>query len=51
MCNPLFRKLFNGQATVIMCIAVLNFIVADCRDAFSKQIFESVYATVTFSQN
>ena len=30
-CNSLFRKLFNTQATVIMCIAVLNFIAADCR--------------------
>ena len=29
LCNPLFRKLFNGQATV--CIAVLNFIIAGCR--------------------
>ena len=31
LCNPLFRKLFNVQATVIMYIAVLNFITADCR--------------------
>ena len=36
LCNPLFRNLFNGQATVIMCIAVLNLIVADSRDAVFK---------------
>ena len=31
LCNPLFRKLFNAQARVVMCDAVLNYIWADFR--------------------
>ena len=48
-CNPLIRKLFNAQAAVIMWITVLDYIeaalgyiLAETKDAFSKQILESV---------
>ena len=31
LCNHLFRKLFDEQATLVMCDAVLNYILADLR--------------------
>ena len=58
LANRLFRKFFNAQATVIKCVAVSNYIfanlgyiLAETRDICSKQMFQSVYATVIFSQS